>query len=106
MTGVIAFLGTRAGGIAALVLVGLLTATAGGLGLSLWLIRSDLANERQRADTLESAVRLQNDAVMDWQDKAAAAKSAADARALKALAPRPKPNLKTVEELNAWLASP
>lgn len=106
MTTILSILATRAGGIGAMVLVCLLTVTAGGLGLSLWLTRSDLADERLRANTLESAVKLQNDEVMDWQAKAAAAKSSADARALAKLKPRTKPNLQTVEELNAWLASP
>ncbi|MBP2297937.1 hypothetical protein [Azospirillum picis] len=106
MTGILTFLGTRAGGVAALVLGGLLMVVVGALGVSLWLTRSDLADERVRADTLESAVRIQNDAVMDWQEKAAAFQSAAEVRALKALTPRPKPNITNVEELNAWLALP
>ncbi|GEM_PF-3223749 len=106
MGAVLTFLGTRAGGIVALVLGGLLTVAVGALGLSLWLTRSDLADERLRADTLESAVKLQNDEVMDWQAKAAAAQTAASARAIAALKPRPKPNTATIEDLNRWIAQP
>lgn len=104
MGAVLTFLGTRAGGIVALVAGGLLIVLSGGLGLSLWLTRSDLADERQRADTLESAVKLQNDEVMDWQAKAAAAQTAASARAIAALKPRPKPNTATIESLNQWMS--
>lgn len=106
MSAVLAFLGSRAGGIVAMVLGGLLAAGVLALGFTLWLTRSDLADERQRADTLESAVKLQNDEVMDWQAKAAAAQSAASARAIAVLKPRPKPPTATVQELNAWIASP
>lgn len=104
MGAVLTFLGTRAGGIVALVLGGLLIVLAGGLGFSLWLTRSDLADERQRADTLESAVKLQNDEVMGWQAKAAAAQTAASARAIAVLKPRPKPSTATISELNAWMS--
>jgi hypothetical protein len=104
---ILAFLATKTGGIASLVAASLLTVACAALGLSLWLTRSDLADERQRADTLESAVKIQNDAVVDLQQSAITAKAQADARALAVLAAKPKPiNPATVKELNTWLSAP
>ncbi|MBP2302828.1 hypothetical protein [Azospirillum picis] len=106
MMAILSILGTRSGGVGALVAIGVLAIVSSALGLSLWLTRSDLADAQANAARLEAAVTEQNAAVERMRNDAAAASQAASARAVAALKPRPKPDLKTAEDLNSWLASP
>ncbi|WP_434619150.1 hypothetical protein [Azospirillum sp. B2RO_4] len=106
MTALLSIMGTRAGGFATLVMIGLLTVAAGGLGLSLWIARSDLTAAQGKAARLEAAVAEQNAAIERMKAEALAASQAASTRALAALKPRPKPNTATIEELNTWFDSP
>lgn len=92
-------------------IAGLVSLALGAVIVALWLdlrwTRSSLADAQQQAATLEAAVRTQNDRIVEMQTAASAAKDAADERARKILLQKkPKPNLRTIEDMNAWLASP
>lgn len=99
-----AFLTSRLGiaGIVAVALglwIGALKIEASGL-------RSDLADEVRRGDILEDAIKEQNAAVVSMQERAATDAAERAARAVRAMAPRPKPNPQTAKDLNAWIAQP
>nr|WP_295828327.1 hypothetical protein [uncultured Azospirillum sp.] len=106
MNAILSILGTRAGGIVALALAGLLTVAVAALSLSLWLTRADLASAEAKASRMEAAVAEQNAAIDRMRADAQAASQAASARALAVLKPRSKPNTATIEELNTWFDSP
>ncbi len=70
----------------------------------IWSITADLADSAAQVATLKAEIATQNAAVEKMRADGMAASQAASQRAAAALKPHPKPALRTVEELNTWLA--
>ena len=102
MTALTSLIGSRFGlaGVVA-VLMGLVI---GGLWLDRAGLKSDLSAEQAKTATLQAQIEAQNAAVEKMKADALAVQTAADARAIAALKPRPKPNTATIESLNQWLS--
>lgn len=65
-----------------------------------------LDDTEHQVETLQAGLTAQNAAVIAFQEKASRDQAERTTRALRVLAPRQKPNPKTVQELNQWLTSP
>lgn len=106
---VIALLSGRFGG-PALVGAGLLAAgMAVAIGVLLVVnanLRTDVATEKGKVTDLTARIAVQNAAVETMATEADALRALANERALRALAPRPKANPRTAEEMDRWLAAP
>lgn len=106
MGAVLSFLSTRAGGIVAMVLGGLLAAGVGVQTLRLAWSETEVAEKDAKIEQQKQDIEKQNAAVEKMRADAMAQSQAADARARDKLKPRPKPDTATVEALNRWLGNP